>query len=107
MGIELHTICVQKSILVFVPIMLTVGPLAVKKHATCMYPCPCGHFQDTQKACTCSHQSVTHYQKRISDPLLNRIDIHNEVPRVDFEKLSDNRRGEASDEIRARVEQAR
>ncbi len=72
-----------------------------------MNPCPCGYFGDPVRACTCSHQTVTRYQKRISGPMLDRIDIHIEVPRVDFEKLSDNRRGEASDEIRARVEAAR
>ena len=72
-----------------------------------MYPCPCGYFQDGLKACTCSHQTVTRYQKRISGPMLDRIDIHIEVPRVDFEKLSDNRRGESSGEIRTRVEAAR
>jgi magnesium chelatase family protein len=72
-----------------------------------MNPCPCGYAGDGLKACTCSHQTVTRYQKRISGPMLDRIDIHIEVPRVDFEKLSDNRRGEASDEIRARVEGAR
>ena len=47
---------------------------------------------------------MTRSQKRISGPILDRIDIHIEVPRVDFKKLSDNRRGEASDEIRTRVE---
>ena len=60
----------------------------------------------TQAMGTSSHQTVTHYQ-RISGPMLDRIDIHIEVPRVDFEKLSDNRRREALDEIRARVEGAR
>ena len=72
-----------------------------------MNPCPCGYFSDPDRACTCSHQTVTRYQKRISGPMLDRIDIHIEVPRVDFEKLSDNRRGESSDDIRARVEAAR
>jgi len=57
-----------------------------------MYPCPSGHFQDAQKACTCSHQTVTRYQKRISGPMLDRIDIHIEVPRVDFEKFLINER---------------
>ena len=80
---------------------------SLKKHASCMYPCPCGFNGSSQRECTCSHQSVTRYQKRISGPMLDRIDIHIEVPRVDFEKLSDNRRGESSDEIRTRVEQAR
>jgi len=50
---------------------------------------------------------VTKYQKRISGPLLDRIDIHIEVPRVDYEKLSGNRLGEASEAIRARVQTAR
>jgi magnesium chelatase family protein len=80
---------------------------SLKKHATCVYPCPCGYSGDPEKACTCSHQTVTRYQKRISGPMLDRIDIHIEVPRVDFEKLSDSRRGESSDDIRARVEAAR
>ena len=72
-----------------------------------MNPCPCGYFSDPERACTCSHQTVTRYQKRISGPMLDRIDIHIEVPRVDFEKLSDNRRGESSEEIRVRVDAAR
>jgi len=50
---------------------------------------------------------VTKYQKRISDPLLDRIDIHIEVPRVDYQKLSSDRLGESSDAIRKRVQSAR
>ena len=50
---------------------------------------------------------ITRYQKRISGPLLDRIDIHIEVPRVEYDKLTDERRGEASAVIRARVEAAR
>ena len=50
---------------------------------------------------------VTKYQKRISGPLLDRIDIHIEVPRVDYEKLSGDRMGETSESIRARVQAAR
>ena len=72
-----------------------------------MNPCPCGYFGDPRRACTCSPATVTRYQKRISGPLLDRIDIHVEVPRVDFEKLSDDRKGESSDVIRTRVETAR
>ena len=64
-----------------------------------MDPCPCGYARDPEKVCTCSHQTVTRYQKRISGPMLDRIDIHIEVPRVNFEKLSDSRRGEALEEI--------
>jgi magnesium chelatase family protein len=72
-----------------------------------MNPCPCGYFGDPIKECTCSSAVVTRYQKRISGPLLDRIDIHAEVPRVDFDKLSDDRLGEPSIQIRERVEQAR
>ena len=72
-----------------------------------MKPCPCGYSGDTQKACTCAAAVVTKYQKRISGPLLDRIDIHIEVPRVDYEKLSGDRLGESSEAIRARVQAAR
>ncbi len=73
----------------------------------CLNPCPCGHYQDAQKECTCSISMVKAYQKKISGPLLDRIDIHVEVPRVPFEKLSSQRTGESSAAVRERVEQAR
>ena len=72
-----------------------------------MNPCPCGYYGDPLKPCTCSSAMVTKYQKRISGPLLDRIDIHIEVPRVEYEKLSDNRLGESSAVIQVRVEAAR
>jgi magnesium chelatase family protein len=72
-----------------------------------MNPCPCGYYGDSQKPCTCAYALVTKYQKRISGPLLDRIDIHIEVPRVDYEKLSGDRVGESSEYIRARVQAAR
>jgi len=72
-----------------------------------MNPCPCGYYGDSQKPCTCAPALVTKYQKRISGPLLDRIDIHIEVPRVDYEKLSGDRVGESSESIRARVQTAR
>jgi magnesium chelatase family protein len=72
-----------------------------------MNPCPCGWHGDSQKPCTCAPAVVTKYQKRISGPLLDRIDIHIEVPRVDYEKLSGDRLGETSEAIRQRVQTAR
>ena len=72
-----------------------------------MNPCPCGYNLSNLKPCTCSSTVVTKYQKRISGPLLDRIDIHVEVPEVDFEKLSDDRMGEPSSKIRKRVQAAR
>jgi len=56
-----------------------------------MNPCPCGFYGDPIKECSCSASSIARYQKRISGPLLDRIDIHVEVPRVDYEKLADKR----------------
>ena len=72
-----------------------------------MNPCPCGYYGDPVRECTCSPAAIARYQKRISGPLLDRIDIHVEVPRVDYAKLTDDRRGEPSAAIRERVERAR
>ncbi|MFN2151465.1 MAG: YifB family Mg chelatase-like AAA ATPase, partial [Anaerolineales bacterium] len=72
-----------------------------------MNPCPCGFYGDPIKECTCSNAVITRYQKRISGPMLDRIDIHIEVPRVDYEKLSDDRLGEPSFNVQERVEAAR
>jgi len=72
-----------------------------------MNPCPCGYYGDPVRECTCSLSTVSRYQKRISGPLLDRIDIHVEVPRVDYNKLTDERLGEPSEPIQARVERAR
>jgi len=72
-----------------------------------MNPCPCGYNGDPSRDCVCSESTITRYQKKISGPLLDRIDIHMDVPRVDYEKLSDTRSGEPSNVIRSRVEAAR
>jgi magnesium chelatase family protein len=72
-----------------------------------MNPCPCGYYGDQVRECTCNPGTVTRYQKRISGPLMDRIDIHIEVPRVDFDKLADDRMGEPVSEVRKRVEAAR
>ena len=69
--------------------------------------CPCGYFGDSQRSCTCAPSVVTRYQHRLSGPLLDRIDIHLEVPRVDYEKLADMRLGESSAVVRERVGAAR
>ena len=72
-----------------------------------MNPCPCGYYSDPIKECTCTPTMVSRYQKRISGPLLDRIDIFVEVPHIDYEKLADDRLGESSEVVRQRVEQAR
>lgn len=81
--------------------------LNLRPHRLTLNSCPCGYYGDPLKPCTCSSSTVTRYQKRISGPLLDRIDIHVEVPRVDYEKLSDDRFGERSASVQARVESAR
>lgn len=70
-------------------------------------PCPCGYSGDSERPCSCSPQQILKYKNKISGPLLDRIDLHIEVPRVKFNKLSEEDSGESSDIIRARVEAAR
>jgi len=72
-----------------------------------MNPCPCGFYSDTQHECTCSPVLIQRYRSRISGPLLDRIDIHIEVPAVRYRELVDRRQGESSSAIRDRVNRAR
>ena len=72
-----------------------------------MNPCPCGYFGDPKRECRCGSQQVLKYRQRISGPLLDRIDIHVEVPIVDYKELSGRATGEPSSSIRARVENVR
>lgn len=70
-------------------------------------PCPCGYYGHPVRECTCREGTASKYLSKVSGPLLDRIDIHIEVPPVDFEKLSDVHKGESSAKIRERVEKAR
>lgn len=70
-------------------------------------PCPCGLKTDPDRMCICGPSQILRYQKRISGPLLDRIDLHVEVPRIKFDKLSNDTLSESSASIRARVETAR
>ena len=72
-----------------------------------MNPCPCGFFGHPTHACTCTPQAVSRYLSRISGPLLDRIDLHIEVPPVEFEELAAKGKAESSAAIRRRVEAAR
>lgn len=72
-----------------------------------MNPCPCGFYGDSLKPCTCSQGAVNKYLQRISGPLLDRIDIHIEVPRLKHDELTTPPAGEGSLAVRARVETAR
>jgi magnesium chelatase family protein len=70
-------------------------------------PCPCGYFGDSTRACTCTPTMISRYQSKLSGPLLDRIDIHVSVPRVEYNKLLGTERSETSASIRQRVEAAR
>jgi len=72
-----------------------------------MNPCPCGYFGDTRHQCTCTPGLIQRYRRRVSGPLLDRIDIHIEVPAVPYKDLSTEYSGERSDTIRERVLMAR
>jgi magnesium chelatase family protein len=72
-----------------------------------MNPCPCGYFGDTKRECTCSYREIQRYRSKISGPLLDRIDIHIDVPAVLFKDLSGFPTATPSDQIRQRVVQAR
>jgi len=72
-----------------------------------MNPCPCGYFGDLKRECRCSSMQVHRYRQRISGPLLDRIDLHIEVPAVEYRDLSSERPEENSVAIRERVERAR
>ncbi|HEU0021539.1 MAG TPA: YifB family Mg chelatase-like AAA ATPase [Dehalococcoidia bacterium] len=70
-------------------------------------PCPCGYYSHPRQECTCNPSSVTRYQKRVSGPLLDRIDIFVEVPPVEYEKLIGEETYEDSSQVRQRVEAVR
>lgn len=72
-----------------------------------MNPCSCGHFGDPERVCGCSPYQREKYRQKVSGPILDRIDLHIEVPRLKFDALRDPRPGEKSETIRERVEKAR
>ncbi|MBI4463948.1 MAG: YifB family Mg chelatase-like AAA ATPase, partial [Acidobacteria bacterium] len=75
--------------------------------AAAMNPCPCGYFNDPSHECTCTPPLIQRYVSKISGPLLDRIDIHLDVPAVKFRELRSGDSVESSTDIRARVERAR
>lgn len=72
-----------------------------------MNPCQCGFFGDSKRACRCTSTMIQRYRQRISGPLLDRIDLHVDVPLVDYKVLTKDEPSESSAEIRVRIEQAR
>jgi len=72
-----------------------------------MNPCPCGYYGDPFRRCTCPPSIVSRYQRRISGPFIDRVDIFVEVPHIDYEKLTDDRLGETSAKVQERVTEAR
>ncbi len=72
-----------------------------------MNPCPCGYYGHPTRKCTCSDAAAKRYFNRVSGPLVDRLDIHIDVPPVDYESLSGKEKAESSSEIKARVNKAR
>ncbi len=70
-------------------------------------PCPCGYLSDPVKQCVCSSSTIARYQKKISGPLLDRIDLHIEVPRVEYQQLAEKKVAEESLSVRERAQRAR
>lgn len=98
--LESGTVCVSraKNVLNFPARFMMVAA---------MNPCPCGYYGDNEKACKCSAHEVFRYQKKISGPLLDRIDIQIEVPRVKAEELLDKKRKSETSDAKSRVIKAR
>ncbi len=72
-----------------------------------MNPCPCGYLGDSEKSCVCTAGQVLAYRKKISGPILDRIDLHIDVPRLTYARLSGEKKTESSEIVQARVEKAR
>ncbi len=72
-----------------------------------MNPCPCGYYMCNDKECSCTPIEVSRYQKRISGPLMDRIDLHIDVPKVKYENLVDETLAEKSSNVQGRVQRAR
>jgi magnesium chelatase family protein len=72
-----------------------------------MNPCPCGYYGDRRRPCRCSTTQIRQYQSRISGPLLDRIDIHIEVPSMQYQEIAGTNSGEDSKTIRERIRRAR
>ncbi len=90
----LITVCRARGSLTFPAKFILIGA---------MNPCPCGKLDDPQQSCTCSPAQVTKYQRKISGPLLDRIDLHIEVPRLTYDKLVSQKVAQSSDSVRHRV----
>ena len=80
---------------------------ASQRCSSVLHGCPCGFLGDPARDCSCSPRAVSSYQRRLSGPLLDRIDLFVDVPRVPYDKLAGQARGEGSAAVRARVRQAR
>jgi len=72
-----------------------------------MNPCPCGYFSTGMRRCRCTPTQIERYMAKISGPLMDRMDIHIDVPLVEFRKLRSRQNGDSSEQLRSRVQQAR
>ena len=72
-----------------------------------LHPCPCGYYGDLKRECRCGPPAIQKYRQKISGPLLDRIDLHVDVPTVEYKTIASGETGESSQDIRDRVEKAR
>ncbi|MBI4919823.1 YifB family Mg chelatase-like AAA ATPase [Candidatus Azambacteria bacterium] len=72
-----------------------------------MNPCPCGYLNDDMKECVCAASQIIRYKRKLSGPLLDRIDLHVEVPRLKYEEMAKESFGETSETVRKRVARTR
>lgn len=87
--------------------MKTSAVLNGNSRERCTHPCPCGYLADPVHPCSCTPLDIRRYRSRISGPLLDRIDIHIEVPAVKFRDLADRSEGESSAQVARRVDRSR
>lgn len=86
--------------------MKTYADARAKSRKRCTHPCPCGYLGDPLHPCSCTPLMIQRYRSRISGPLLDRIDLHIEVPAVKYRDLDDRSDGESLQEISLRVERS-
>ena len=95
---DLHAIGRARGTVVFPARFMLVGA---------MNPCPCGYFGDLKRECRCGPTQVQRYRQRVSGPLLDRIDLHIEVPAVEYRDVASERAEESSAAVRERIARAR
>jgi hypothetical protein len=104
---KLTLTCAQSNLVISYPFDQRETSLFAEWCSSDSQECPCGYYGDPFHQCNCPPGLVARYQKSISGPFMDRVDIFIEVPHIEYEKLSDDRLGEPSEKVQARVTAAR